>query len=195
MRKMNLHEGIPARLVLMGCALVMLASADLRSAALMSGMVLLTTLLSSVTLSAISKFIPKGARLPAGVLVITGFVSLLDMLAQAFFPVSAKRLGARLAARAARPVLFWVGEGAEDQGEALAVRTALTTALFLAAATMVCALIREPLGCATIWGHPIGFLENVKIPILADTFGGYLVLAVVVAILNAVTAGKKEAAK
>lgn len=195
MKKFSLHEGITARLVLMGCALVMLASADLRSAALMSAMVLLATLLSSVTLSAVSRFIPKGARLPASVLVITGFVSLLDMLAQAHFPVAANMLGVHLAAMAASPVMFWVGEEAEDHGEALAVRTALTTALFLAAVTMVCAIIREPLGCATIWGHPIGFLENVKIPILADTFGGYLVLAIVMAAIHAVTAGKKEAAK
>lgn len=195
MKKFSLHEGITARLVLMGCALVMLASADLRSAALMSGMVLLASLLSSVTLSAISRFIPKGARLPASVLIITGFVSLLDMLAQAHFPVAANMLGVHLAALSASPVMFWVGDEAEKESETLAVRTALSTALFLAAVTMVCALIREPLGSATIWGHAIGFLENVKIPILAETFGGYLILAIVMAILNAVTAGKKEAAK
>ena len=57
---------------------------------------------------------------------------------------------------------------------------------------VVCALIREALGSAAIWGHSIAFLEPVKIPILSGAYGGYLVMAIVMAVINAIAAPRKH---
>ena len=184
--------GIPANLLTMAAAFVMASSADLRAAVGMSIVVLLSTLLSALTISAVSRLIPKAVRLPANLLIITGFVSLVNMLMQAHFPVAVNLLGVHLAALAASPVLFREAEASEESGELLTVRTALTTALFLSAVMVVCALIRETLGSAAIWGHAIAFLEPVKIPILSGAYGGYLVMAIVMAVINAITAPRKR---
>ena len=68
---------------------------------------------------------------------------------------------------------------------------------FIVLVMVVSALIREMLGSATIWGHAIAFLEPYKVPILSQAFGGYMTLAVVLAVVNAVTHKRndKEAAK
>ena len=51
---------------------------------------------------------------------------------------------------------------------------------------VVCALIREVLGNASLWGKPIEFLADFKISALAGAFGGYLVLAIVLAVIRKV---------
>ncbi len=189
----SLHGGMTARLVLMGSAFVMVSSADLRAAVGMSIVVLLATLLSSALISAVGKWIPEQVKLPANVLILTGIVSLLDMLMQAHFPVAVDLLGVHLAALAASPVLFRE-KGAEQEGdEKLTIGAAMATAGFLSGMMILCALIRELLGNASIWGHAISFLEPYKVPILSGAFGGYLVLAIVLAVVNAIgMRGKKE---
>lgn len=184
--------GVPATLLTMAAAFVMASSADLRAAVGMSIVVLVATLLSSIVISAVNRFIPKGVRLPADLLIITGFVSLTNMLMQAHFPVAVNLLGVHLAALSASPVMFQDAEESEAHGEVLTIRTALVTALFLAAVMIVCALIRETLGSAAIWGQPIAFLGPVKMPILSGAYGGYLVMALVMAVINAVTAPRKH---
>lgn len=188
----HLLGGVPASLLTMASALVMVSSADLRAAVGMSIVVLVSTLLASITICALRRVIPKGIQLPANLLIITGFVSLVNMLMQAHFPVAVNLLGVHLAALAASPVMFEVPHSAVAHGEALTIRTALLTALFLSAVMLVCALIREPLGSATIWGRPIAFLESVKVPILSGAYGGYLVMALLMAVINALTAAKKH---
>ena len=54
------------------------------------------------------------------------------------------------------------------------------------AVTLVCALVREARGSATIRGRPAAFLEPVKIPILAGAYGGDLVMAFVLAAVHAI---------
>ena len=184
--------GVPTTLLTMAAAFVMASSADLRAAVGMSIVVLLATLLSSLVISAIGKIVPKSIKLPTNLLIITGFVSLLNMLMQAHFPVAVNLLGVHLAALAASPVLFRDADSTEDDEENLTIRTALTTAVFLSVVMIVCALIRETLGSATIWGHPIAFLDSVKVPILSGTYGGYLVMAIIMAVVNAIAAPRKN---
>lgn len=57
---------------------------------------------------------------------------------------------------------------------------------------VVCALVREAFGSATIWGHPIAFLESAKIPFLAGPFGGYLIVRSSSRWSNAIVAACKK---
>ena len=181
----------PAVLLTLAAAFVMASSADLRAAVGMSIMVIASLLLSALVMAAVGKMLPEGIRLPANLLLITGFVSLIHMLMQAHFPVASNLLGVYLAALAASPMMVRNAEGNKNAGLGTAVRTALTTSLFLSAVMIVCALIREAFGSAAVWGHSIAFLEPVKIPILSGAFGGYLVTAIVIAVINAVTAPRQ----
>ena len=176
-------KGVPSVLLVVGAGFIMAAGSDLRAAVGMSIAVFASLVLSALAMTLLSKVIPAYAKLPAYLLVITGFVSLISMLLQAYFPAAADVLGVQLAALAVSLVAF---RGTQED-QTFAVSDALITGVFFAVLMVVCALIREVLGNATLWGQPIAFLQSFKISTLAGAFGGYLVLSVVLAVINKLT--------
>ena len=183
-----LLRGTPSILLVLGAGFVMASSKDIRAALGMGAAVLLSMLLSSIVVSAIHKIIPAYAKIPAYLLIITGFVSLISMLMQAYFPEVVNMLGVHLAALSVSAVVYRDAEEVADHnGEVKSIEVALVTGVFFTVIMVVCALIREVLGNASIWGQPIAFLQDYKISALAGAFGGYLVLAIVMAVINKVT--------
>ena len=183
-----LLRGTPSILLVLGAGFVMASSADIRAALGMGAAVIISMLLSSIVISAIHKLIPAYAKTPAYLMIITGFVSLIAMLMEAHFPVVVDMLGVHLATLAVSAVIYRdCEEVADHNGEVVSIKTAFVTGMFFTVMMVICALIREVFGNATIWGKPIAFLENYKISALAGAFGGYLVLAIVMAVVNKLT--------
>ena len=183
-----LLRGTPSALLVIGAGFVMASSADIRAAIGMGAAVLLSMLLSSIVVSAIHKIIPAYAKMPVYLLIITGFVSIISMFMQAFFPMVVDMLGVHLATLSVSAVVYRDAEEVADHnGEGASIATAVVTGVFFTLVMVVCAVIREILGNATFWGKPIAFLENYKITALAGAFGGYLVLAIVLAVINKIT--------
>ncbi len=183
-----LLRGTPSILLVLGAGFVMASSKDIRAAIGMGVAVLLSMLLSSIVVSAIHKIIPNYAKLPVYVLIITGFVTLISMLMQAFVPEVVDMLGVHLAALAVSAVVYRDAEEVADHnGEIKSIEVALVTGVFFTVIMAVCSVIREVLGNASFWGKPIAFLQDYKISGLVSAFGGYLVLAIVLAVINKVT--------
>ena len=183
-----LLKGTPSVLLVLGAGFVMASSADIRAALGMGAAVLVSMILSSIVVSALHKIIPAYAKLPAYLMIITGFVSLVGMLMQAHFPNVVEMLGVHLATLAVSAVIYRDAEEVADHnGEMTSIKTALVTGVFFTVVMVVCALIREVLGNATIWGNEITFLQDYKISTLAGALGGYIVLAIVVAVINKIT--------
>ena len=183
-----LLRGTPSILLVLGAGFVMASSADIRAALGMGAAVLVSMLLSSIVVSALHKIIPAYAKMPAYLLIITGFVSLVTMFMQAHFPDVVEMLGVHLATLSVSAVIYRDAEEVADHnGEITTIKTALVTGVFFTVVMAVCALIREVLGNATIWGKEIAFLQDYKISALAGAFGGYLVLAIVMAVINKIT--------
>ena len=196
MKKNNfafLLRGTPSALLVIGAGFVMASSADMRAALGMGAAVLVALLLSSIVVSAIHKIIPTYAKTPTYLLIITGFVSLISMVMQAYFPLVVDMLGVQLAALAVSAVIYRDAEEVADHNnESTSIKTALVTGLFFTIVMVACALIREILGNATFFGYEIAFLKDYKIASLAGAFGGYLVLAIVLAVINKLTGLHKE---
>lgn len=183
-----LLRGTPSILMFLGAGFVMASSADIRAAIGMGFAVLVSMLLSAIVISALHKIIPTYAKTPVYLLIITGFVSLISMVMQAFSPTVVDMLGVHLATLAVSAVIFRDCEEVADcNGEIITIETSIVTGVFFTVVMIVCALIREVLGNATIWGQPIEFLQDYKISALAGAFGGYLVLAIVMAVINKLT--------
>ena len=183
-----LLRGTPSMVLALGAGFVMASSADIRAALGMGAAVIISMLFTSIVVSAIHKFIPAYAKLPVYLLIITGFVSIIEMLMEAFFPIVVNMLGAHLAALAVSAVIYRDAEEiADHNGERTSIKAALTTGIFLTVIMIICALIRETLGNATIWGKEIAFLANYKVTALAGAFGAYLVLACVLAAIKKLT--------
>ena len=183
-----LLRGTPSALLVIGAGFVMASSADIRAALGMGAAVLLSMLLSSIVISAIHKIIPAYAKMPVYLLIITGFVSIISMFMQAFFPIVVDMLGVHLAALSVSAVVYRdCAEVADLNGEGTTIKTAVVTGVFFTVIMVICAVIREVLGNATIWGKPIAFLQDYKVSALAGAVGGYIVLAVVMAVINKIT--------
>ena len=183
-----LLRGTPSILLVLGAGFVMASSADIRAALGMGAAVLLSMLLSAIVISALHKIIPTYAKTPVYLMIITGFVSLISMLMQAWFPLVVDMLGVHLATLAVSAVIYRDCEEVADcNGEIVTIETSLVTGAFFTVVMVVCALVREVLGNATFWGKEIKFLQDYKISTLAGAFGGYLVLAIVMAVINKVT--------
>lgn len=192
--KKYLLRGTPSLLLPLGAGFVMASSADIRAALGMGVAVLLTTLLSSIVISGIRKLIPDKFHLPIYVLIVTGFVSLIHMLMDAYVPEVVDMLGVHLAALAVSAVPYREAEEIScSNGEKTTILSALLTGLFFTVIMVVCALFREVLGNASFWGMEIKFLANYKVSALAGVFGGYLVLAIALAVIRKV--GEKLLAK
>ena len=183
-----LLRGTPSVLLVLGAGFVMASSADIRAALGMGAAVILSMLLSAIVISALHKVIPCYAKTPVYLMIITGFVSLIGMLMQAWFPVVVEMLGVHLATLAVSAVIYRDCEEVADcNGEIVTIETSLVTGAFFTVVMVICALIREVLGNGSFWGIQIGFLQDYKISALAGAFGGYLVLAIVMAVINKLT--------
>ena len=183
-----LLKGTPSVLLVLGAGFVMASSADVRAAIGMGVAVIVSMLLSSIVISALHKIIPAYAKLPAYLMIITGFVSIVGMLMQAWRPDVVEMLGVHLATLAVSAVIYRDAEEVADHnGEGTSIKTALVTGLFLTIVMVVCALFREVIGNASICGVEIAFLKDYKISTIAGAFGGYLVLAIVMAVINKIT--------
>lgn len=186
-----LLRGTPMSLLVLGAGFVMASSDNIKASLGMGVAVFVTMLLSAILICAIRKFIPHEIRIPAYVLIITGFVSLVDMLMQAYAPGVVKMLGVHLAALAVSAVIFRdADEVAGIQDEIHTIITSVMSGGLFIVVLAVCGVIREFIGSAAIWGNEIAFMKDYRISSIAGAFGGYLVLATVVAIINKLTTKK-----
>ena len=186
-----LLRGTPMSLLVLGAGFVMASSDNIKASLGMGVAVFVTMLLSAILICAIRKFIPHEIRIPAYVLIITGFVSLVDMLMQAYAPGVVKMLGVHLAALAVSAVIFRDAEEvAGIQDEIHTIITSVVSGGLFIVVLAVCGVIREFIGSAAIWGNEIAFMKDYRISAIAGVFGGYLVLAIVVAIINKITTKK-----
>lgn len=187
--KIYMLRKTPSPLLVLAAGFVMASSSNVQAALGMGVAVVLTLLLSSIVISAIRKIIPNMAKLPAYVLIITGFVTLIDMLMQAYFPEIVDMLGVHLACLAVSAVAFRDAEEvAGCHGEFESITVSLVTGGFLTAIMVICAIIREFFGSASIFGINVAFMNDYKISALAGAFGGYLVLAIILAAIRKIGA-------
>lgn len=183
--KIYMLRKTPSPLLVLAAGFVMASSKNVKAALGMGVAVLVTLLLSSIVISAIHKIIPTGARLPIYVLIITGFVTLIDMLMQAWCPEVVQMLGVHLACLSVSAVIYRdADEVAGCHGEFESIAVSIVTGGFLTIIMLVCALIREFFGNASVWGLEVGFMSNYKISAIAGAFGGYLVLALILALIR-----------
>ena len=189
--KKAVHSDIPlkeaAHLLPLGAGFVMASSADLRAALGMSAAVFLATLLSAIVISGLRKVIPDRFHLPVYLLIITVFVSIIEAVMVAYFPIVVNMLGAHLAAVAVSAVPY---RDAEDvagvSAERIAVKTALETGGLFTLIMVICALIRETFGNGSLWGVSIPILQDYRVSALSGAVGGYLILAIVYAALRSI---------
>ena len=180
----------PLLILFLGACPAMGATATVLGAAGMGAAVLVVMLLSGIVMAALNKVIPASGRVPAYILIITGFVSIVQMLLNAFLPDVYKMMGIYITVAAVDLLIFGTGESAEN-GMGAVISASVKNGLRFLAVLVVMGVIREALGSASIAGKELAFLANYRIPALTMAPGGFIVYSFVAAIISKLSpAGK-----
>lgn len=162
------------------------------------GMGLATTAVlvaSNMVISLLRKSIPEQIRIPAFIVVIATFVTIVEMLMQAYVTPLYESLGIFLPLIVVNCIIF-------ARAEAFAFKNSVISSAvdgvgngfgFTFALTIL-GVIRELLGAGTVFGKQIMWSSYEPMTIIAKAPGGFLVLGLILAIFGSLTAKKAKKA-
>ena len=183
----------PLMILLLGATPALAATTDVRSALGMGGAVLVILVLSNIITFLLKGKIAHETKLATNILIVTGVVSVVQMLMAAFLPSIYNMLGLYVAIVAVTALTSRQADLADEaQSVGEAAKYAVSAGLTLLAVMVVVAVIRELLGSGSIAGMDIAFLANYKISALAKAPGAYIVLAIVAAVVSKMGMGKEK---
>ena len=144
---------------------------------------------SNIVISALRNVIPETVRIPCYIVIIAGFVTVVQMLLQAYLPDIYDKLGVYLALIVVNCIILGRAEMYARKNSVLnSALDGIGMGVGFLVALVLIATLREVLGNASFAGTEIAFLQSYKIPILVQAPGGFLVYGIVIAIVNALTA-------
>lgn len=148
---------------------------------------------SNVAISAIRRFIPDEIRIPAFIVVIAGFVSVVQMLISAYTPALDKALGIFIPLIVVNCIIL-------ARAEAFAFKNCVMDSLFdgmgmglgFTLALTFIGSVREFLGNGSVFGFNIApsFYQPALLVILAP--GGFITLGTLMALYRRMSAKKEE---
>ena len=152
---------------------------------------LLVLLCSNILISLLRKVIPDNVRIPCYIVIIAGFVTIVQMIVHAYFPELYEMLGVYLALITVNCIILGRAEMfASKNSVGKSALDGLGMGLGFTLALCAMATVREVFGAASFAGIAIPFLENYKIEFLVKAPGGMLVYGLLIALVCAVTRGK-----
>ncbi len=146
---------------------------------------------SNAVVSLLRKFIPDSVRIPCYIVVIAGFVTLVEMFIHAYLPELYESLGVFLALITVNCIILGRAEmfaGKNTVGKS--VLDGIGMGIGFTLALLFMATVREVIGAGSFAGIPIPFMENYKIEFLVKAPGGLMVYGILIAVVNIITKGK-----
>ncbi len=176
----NFSKGLikenPVLVLVLGTCPTLATSTSIINALGMGAAATVVLLCSNVVISALRKIIPDKVRIPCYIVLIAGFVTMVQMLVKAFAPALDQSLGIYLPLIVVNCIILGRAEMFANKNtvidsaiDALGMGAGFTLALSLMA------LIREVFGNGTFFGIDIPVLVDNKIAILTMAPGGFFV--------------------
>ena len=209
--KKQFHEGLltknPVTVQLLGMCSVLAITTSLFNGLGMGIAVTIILICSNVLISALRKVIPPQIRIAAYIVIIAGFVTIVDLILQAFLPDLSESLGVFIPLIVVNCVILGRAEAfASKNGVLASAVDGLCQGIGYTVALVAMCVIRELLGSGTFGG---GILNNGEgIVIIPEGYpamqmvmpvGGFLTLGFVVAgfqwLMRRMQNKKKEGAK
>ena len=143
---------------------------------------------SNVVISSLRNIIPETVRIPCYIVIIAGFVTAVQMLLQAFLPSIYDMLGVYLALIVVNCIILGRAEMFARKNTVLdSALDGVGMGIGFLVALLAIAIIREVLGNGSFADIEIPFMQAIKIPVLTQAPGGFLVYGIVIAIMNKLT--------
>lgn len=146
-------------------------------------------ILSNITISAIARFIPDKVRIPCYIVVIASFVTIVQLLLQAFVPVVYEALGIFLPLIVVNCIILGRAEAfANKNSVGDSALDGVGVGLGFTIALTCIGLVREILGSGSIFGWKFIAGDGMLAFVLAP--GAFLVLAYLMVIFRKLTSKK-----
>lgn len=151
---------------------------------------------SNMVISALRKAIPDKVRIPCYIVVIAGFVTIVQMLMEAYLPDLYNMLGIYLALIVVNCIILGRAEMFARKNNVFdSALDGLGMGIGFTLALVLMASFREVLGAGSWAGNEIAFLKNYTIPILTVAPGGFFTFGIMIALMNKLTSGKAPVRK
>lgn len=158
---------------------------------------------SNMVISALRNIIPDTVRIPCYIVVIAGFVTVVQLVMQAYLPDLYEMMGVYLALIVVNCIILGRAEMFARKNNVVdSALDGLGMGLGFLLALLVMATIREVLGAGTFAGIEIPFLivrdaagvvkNSFTLPILTQAPGGFLVFGIMIAVINKIGPKKGE---
>ncbi len=190
-----IKENPVLRLVLGTCP-TLATTTSLESAIGMGLSAMIVLVCSNIVISALRKVIPQKVRIPCYIVIIAGFVTIVQMLVKAFLPSLDEQLGVYLPLIVVNCIILGRAEAFAGKNSVVAsALDGLGMGVGFTCALAIMGTIRELLGSGTLLGHAIlpESIPPMTIFVLAP--GGFFVFGIVMACANklATANGEKKA--
>lgn len=211
--KKQLKEGLltknPVLAQLLGMCSTMAITTTLFNGLGMGLSVTVILICSNVMISLLRKLIPNSIRIAAYITVIAGFVTIVDLLLQAFLPALSENLGVFIPLIVVNCIILGRAEAfASKNGVLASAADGLCQGLGYTAALVIMCVVREFLGSGTFGAGLLNGGEGIRIlpsqypaMLMILPFGGFLTLGCLIAFSQWLTrrlerrAKEKEAAR
>ena len=181
----------PVLVLVLGTCPTLATSTSVISAVGMGLSATLVLICSNIAISALRKVIPGKVRIPCYIVVIAGFVSVVQLLLNAFLPSLYEMLGVYLALIVVNCIILGRAEMFASQNSVGdSALDGLGMGLGFTLALVAMASIREIFGAGTWAGLPVPFFKNYTIAILTMAPGGFFIFGLLMALMNKLTHGR-----
>ncbi|MDO5701905.1 MAG: electron transport complex subunit E [Lachnospiraceae bacterium] len=143
--------------------------------------------LSNVIISALRKAIPDEVRLPAYIVIVATLVTITELLIEAYFPAIYDALGIYIPLIVVNCIILGRAEAyANKNPVGLAAFDGIGMGIGFTVALTLIGFFRELIGAGTAFGYQILPKSVEPIGIFVKAPGAFLVLAIIIAVLNAI---------
>lgn len=140
---------------------------------------------SNIAISALRKVIPDKVRIPAYIVIIASFVTIVQMAVKAFLPALDEQLGVYLPLIVVNCIILGRAEAFASKNPVLAsALDGLGMGVGFTAALFVMGAVREILGAGTFYGMSVPFLSENPMLIFILPPGGFFTYGLIMAAVN-----------
>ena len=174
----------PVWVLLLGTCPTLATTSTAYSALGMGVSMLIVLLCSNAVISLVRNLIPNTVRIPAFIVIIAGFVTVVSLIVQGFLPELYKTLGIFLPLIVVNCIILARAEAFASKNKLLdSVLDGVGMGVGFTVALFILGSFRELLGSGTLVGITI-LPDELKLPIFSTSSGGFLAFAFMIAVLS-----------
>ena len=159
-----------------------------------AGMGLATTfvlVMSNMLISMLRKIIPDSVRMPAFIVVVASFVTIVQFVLEGFVPSLYSALGVFIPLIVVNCIILGRAEMFASKNSLIpSVLDGLGMGIGFTLALVAIATIREVIGLGSFAGMEIPFISDYRIEFFVKAPGGLMVYGIMIAIVTALTKGR-----